>query len=293
MLRLVRPFLHFYFRKLVFTARLWRVVNAYPDDPQARMGLISCMEVLKALEIVWPSAGRAWELLRGSNVIAGGTNSPDFANSSPSSSRPTSKRTAENFLEDAHFFAGAPVPSIPGAGVRTSSATSQPSHGFGLSPPTIPAIAASAHPSSSTPNPGSASSQPHSHSNGGPGSNGSYYPSSYDRWPGDGGLNAFPTSLSTSVLPQQYSTGFAVDDHRARTTSANDTGGTASSSRYPQYWSDYSSLGSLGGSFGVPMLPQEGLGQTQQHQQHQAHANSHTHTQQGPVQDQYQHMFGE
>lgn len=258
------------------------------------MGLIACMDVLKALEIVWPSAGRAWELLRGSNVNLGGAaiTSPDLANSSPSGSRPVSKRTAEHFLEDSHFFAGA---AVPGSGPRASGGG--PGQGFPLT-----AISATAGSNSSNTNltsnhhphgPGSQSS--HSHS---AGSNGSYYPSSYDRWPGDGGLNTFPASLSTSVLPQQYSTGF-VDDHRGRTASAESGGGPSASQRYPQYWSDYSSLGSLGPTFGVPMLPQESLQHTQHHQQGQGQGQNETQNHQGAgqpkiyVPEQYQHMFGE
>src|SRR6266478_887370 len=34
-----------------------------PDDPQARVGLVKSMEVLEAIQVVWPSAGRALELM--------------------------------------------------------------------------------------------------------------------------------------------------------------------------------------------------------------------------------------
>lgn len=254
------------------------------------------MDVLKALEVVWPSAGRAWELLRGSNVnsASAASASPDLSNSSPSG-RPTSKRTAEHFLEDSHFFSGVPV---PGSGPRASAGGPGASQAFPLT-----AISATAgNPNPSNPNippnhnphgPGSHSSQSHSHS---AGSNGSYYPSSYDRWAGDGGLSTFPASLSTSVLPQQYSTGF-VDDHRARAASADGGGGAPGSQRYPQYWSDYSSLGSLSTSFGVPMLPPESLQHAQQHQQGQGQNQTQNHQGAGQdkiyVPEQYQHMFGE
>lgn len=273
----------------IVTEAISLLVNAYPDDPQARMGLIACMDVLKALEIVWPSAGRAWELLRGSNVNLGSAAnaSPDLASSSPSGSRP--KRTAEHFLEDSHFFAGVPV---PGSGPRASGGGPGPGANQGF--PLTAISAATGNPNSSNPNI-TTNHNPHGPGSHSSGSNGSYYPSSYDRWPGDGGLSTFPASLSTSVLPQQYSTGF-VDDHRARAASADSGGGASGSQRYPQYWSDYSSLGSLSTSFGVPMLPPESLQQTQQHQQGQGQNQTQNH--QGGqdkiyVPEQYQHMFGE
>jgi hypothetical protein len=43
-------------------------VSAFPDDPQARSGLTKCMELLKHMSTIWPSAGRALELLQGSRV---------------------------------------------------------------------------------------------------------------------------------------------------------------------------------------------------------------------------------
>ncbi|KAI0321497.1 fungal-specific transcription factor domain-containing protein, partial [Amylostereum chailletii] len=54
----------------LFTAGIMHVntLNVYPDDPQARKGLTTCLDVLKLMETVWPSAGRAWELLHGSKV---------------------------------------------------------------------------------------------------------------------------------------------------------------------------------------------------------------------------------
>lgn len=67
------------------------------------------------------------------------------------------------------------------------------------------------------------------------------------------------SSLSTSVLPQQYSTGF-VDprgNSGARSSSQDITG-----NRYSQYWNDYSSLGQLDPTYGVPELsdPQQNVG---------------------------------
>jgi hypothetical protein len=91
-----------------------------------------------------------------------------------------------------------------------------------------------------------------------------------DRWPGEGGPVDFAGSLSTSVLPQQYSTGF-LDRAVVRGSNANSPAGVGVSSQqelsvgrrgYPRYWSDYSTLSHLGAPF-ASSLEHE----SQQHQQ--------------------------
>ncbi|KAF7342119.1 Zn(2)-C6 fungal-type domain-containing protein [Mycena venus] len=53
-----------------FTASIMHVtsLSAYPTDPQARIGLIKCMELLKEIEIIWPAAGRQLALLTGTQA---------------------------------------------------------------------------------------------------------------------------------------------------------------------------------------------------------------------------------
>jgi hypothetical protein len=43
-------------------------VTKYPSDPQAAAGLRKCMNILADMDVVWPSAGRQLELLRGSKL---------------------------------------------------------------------------------------------------------------------------------------------------------------------------------------------------------------------------------
>ncbi|KIY49708.1 hypothetical protein FISHEDRAFT_72344 [Fistulina hepatica ATCC 64428] len=39
-----------------------------PDDSQSRSGLVQCMDAFNKMEIMWPSAGRCYELLRGAKI---------------------------------------------------------------------------------------------------------------------------------------------------------------------------------------------------------------------------------
>jgi hypothetical protein len=71
-------------------------VSTFPDDPQARSGMNNCMELLKQMAIVWPSAGRALELLQGANVHSKNNGSMDL----PSSRLVRHKRSAERSLDD-------------------------------------------------------------------------------------------------------------------------------------------------------------------------------------------------
>ncbi|KAI9432934.1 fungal-specific transcription factor domain-containing protein [Lactarius indigo] len=207
----------------VFTASIMHVttLNAYPNDPQARNGLTSCMDALLRMSVAWPSAGRAWELLHGSKAnIQNAVCSPPTTENSPIK---TQKRTADHFLNG--------DPSI--YHVDLQSAT----RGLG-------AVHDQLH-------------QQHESTLSGPQN---FFPL-YDRWPGEGNLNSFPGSLSTSVLPQQYSTGF-VDRGPVRSSNANTATGVGNSSQqepplgrrgYPRFWSDYSALSQLGAPFANPL----------------------------------------
>ncbi|CAK5278863.1 unnamed protein product [Mycena citricolor] len=51
----------------IFTAAIMHVSSAtlFPANPQARIGLGKCMDALREMQVVWPGAARALELLRG------------------------------------------------------------------------------------------------------------------------------------------------------------------------------------------------------------------------------------
>lgn len=80
------------------------------------------------------------------------------------------------------------------------------------------------------------------------------YMPSYDRWPSEN-INQFAFSgpLSTSVLPQLYSTGL-VDDRGSsagsRVHSHSDQVRASHATRYPQYWNDFSTFPQLGSAYG-------------------------------------------
>lgn len=185
----------------------------YPDDTQARVGLNKCMDVLKRMRNLWPSAFRALELLQGSKVnIRGG---PDLAAlRSRSSDRP--KRSAEHPLDSEES----------GTRLLTSDqlyrqsnfqpvSTSSPVHqGFAMSSLQLPSAVDA--------------------------------PYQYDRWSSDTPISNFPGSLSTSVLPQQYSTGL-VDSSAGRHPERQGRG-------YPQFWNDYTALAQMDTPYGVPVM---------------------------------------
>jgi len=207
----------------IFTASVMHVtsLSTYSSDPQARMGLTKCMEVLSAMEIVWPSAARALELLRGSKVNIGSADLTAFTAQSV-----RQKRSAEQFLKDME------PQQLQGPGDYGAPVNLRPRNypsNFVYSLEGIPL-----QPSSQPP------AVP-------------YLPL-FERWPTDNGNNGvpFPNTLSTSVLPQIYSTG--LFDERGNRASANiDPNG--SQNRYPQYWNDYSTYSQLGNHNGFHEQP--------------------------------------
>jgi hypothetical protein len=217
-------------------------VNAYPNDPQARNGLTSCMDVLLRMSVAWPSAGRAWELLHGSKPNIQNAVCPlPTTDNSPIKAQ---KRTADHFLND-------------DSSIYLQSATRE-----GLN---------------------AVHDQLQQHALSG---SQNFFPL-YERWPGEGNLNSFSGGLSTSVLPQQYSTGF-VDRVPVRISNTHPAAGVGIGSQqepplsrrgYPRFWSDYSALSQLGAPF-TNSVDHE----NQQHQQ--------PHSQTYPISTQYS-LYGE
>ncbi|KAI8972440.1 fungal-specific transcription factor domain-containing protein [Trametes punicea] len=202
-----------------------------PDDPQASLGLQKCMDGLHRMGVTWPSAWRALQLLQGAKAqLAKPTDPPP---SRGSVSEPRNKRAAEEPIEEDHGLAGLGVPSadeLPGR--ERERGRSEPEPGEPRPGPSQQSYALQME-------------MPHG---AGPSS---YIPSSYDRWPTDStALSSFGGSLSTSVLPQQYSTGL-VDERMSASVSRSSE---RQSARYPQYWNDYSALSQMETTYGVPVM---------------------------------------
>ncbi|KAG2057972.1 hypothetical protein BDR06DRAFT_951074 [Suillus hirtellus] len=254
-------FLCFY----VFTAGIMHVTSSsiFPNDPQSRIGLFRCMDALQDMEVVWPSAARANELLRGSNVMANPSNSSQACLSF--TSRDRQKRTAEHSIDSEDAYERSHLQVLP-----SSSSSNVPGSGQGY-----------ANTWRSTQFSGTSHDVGHSQESGAgrhadfAGAPISTSQSSYYPWTSDGSSYlSFPSTLSTSVLPQMYSTGL-VDSRRAGNSqsSASHQGqarlalhgggsGTYTSDqpgmgRYPQFWNDYTSF------------PQMGMAYSQSHPQQQ------------------------
>lgn len=189
------------------------------------------MDALETIERVWPSAGRALELLRGARVNLTGSTYP--------SQTQRSKRSAERALDD-----------------------SDQVHGRFFNPPTAPSesstrpnglgnyIYPTAHVYSHTHTP---TQSTHPISPLGPSS-----PANY-RWQSDN-FHQHPSfnhnsnaPLSTSVLPQLYSTGFGDDRVQipnGRQQPQTEQNVHTQAQRYPQYWNDHSTFSQLGQTYG-------------------------------------------
>jgi hypothetical protein len=191
------------------------------------------MDVLQRMSIAWPSAGRAWELLYGSKANV----HDSVCSLSTTDVVRTQKRSADHFLDDDASLYQVELPSMaPGERPEALHGQPQTEQGSTL------------------------------------GSSQNFYSFS-DRWPGDGCPGDFPGSLSTSVLPQQYSTGF-LDRVAVRGSNASPPAGVGVGSQqelsvgrrgYPRYWNDYSTLSQIGAPF-AGSLEHE----SQQHQQPQS-----------------------
>ena len=230
------------------------------------------MDILKRMSVIWPSAWRALELLTGAKAQL------DRPSELPSLrsvvSEPRNKRAAEDSVDSEdvtvtdrsrmitqdHAYrqqAGYPAVSNANHGPASHASASAPSHAQQSYPLSLEM----------------------------PQSSPSYLQSSYDRWPTDSAaaLASFPSSISTSVLPQTYSTGL-VDERMGSSMSRSSE---RQSQRYPQYWNDYSALGQMETNYSVPVTGEI----VSQHGGAQPGAGEH-HGHQQPMYDQYS-MFGE
>ncbi|KIJ16298.1 hypothetical protein PAXINDRAFT_98785 [Paxillus involutus ATCC 200175] len=243
-------FLCFY----VFTAGIMHVtsLSTYPNDPQARKGLTKCIDALHDMEVVWPSAARAQELLRGCSPLNDSASdrgpSQQYITNEPGRERV--KRAAEHAAdsEDAYERSQTLAPpsnARPVALTQPYAQTWRPmmSQEGGQRPQ-------QAELSATTPMP---ATTPMSAS----------YPSSYYPWPSDGGsYMSFPGTLSTSVLPQTYSTGL-IDERKLHHSLSSSHNGQqrysaragqghepSGGGRYPQFWNDYTSFPQMGMAHG-------------------------------------------
>ena len=195
-------------------------MTSFPDDPQARLGLTKCMEALRNMDVIWPSAGRAWELLNGHKVNLPGF-SPKMYSQYPAERQQHRKRSADTQLPDS-----APSTSSGSQAPGFNQTFANGVNELGTYPTLV-------DPNNASP----------------------YY--DYGRWLGSADLlgNSATNSLSTSLLPQQYSTGFASGAGRGG--QAHRHRGNGTSTRYSQpLWTDPSTMGQLDPTY-VGMLPQQ------------------------------------
>lgn len=190
------------------------------------------MDSLEMIEIVWPSAGRALELLRGAKVNLHGS-----AYSSQIVSRP--KRSAEHPLDDSDQLHGRffnPPSSEESSSTRPNGLGNYIYPTAHVYVPHAPNPAQSSHPPPIGP-----LSAP---------SSANYRWQSEDFHQHSNFNNNAP--LSTSVLPQLYSTGFGDDRAHipnGRQQSQTEHNVPAHAQRYPQYWNDYSTFPQLGQTY--------------------------------------------
>lgn len=257
-------FLCFY----IFTAGIMHVtsLSIYPNDPQSRIGLFKCMDALQDMEVVWPSAARAHELLQGSNVMENTPNSSQARLSFTSPER--QKRTASHSVDSEDAYERSQLQVLP-----PSSSPHVPTSGQGY-----------ANTWRSTQFSGTSHGVSHAQESGA-GHHGDFagvpmstsqsqsQSSSYYPWPSDGSSYlSFPGTLSTSVLPQMYSTGL-VDERRVGNSLSStshqgqsrlNVHGSGSGSyehagtgRYPQFWNDYTSFPQMGMAYSQPHSQQQ------------------------------------
>lgn len=182
-------------------------VRTYPGDPPASTGLRRCVDMLHRMQRVWPSAWRANELLHGAKVLA----HSEASGLSPERAKRAAEPSEDDTIQGSQPLEGE-IYRQPQAFPSAASSDAAPNYPLGLDLPT----------------------------SGSP----TYY-QSYPRWTHDNAIPAMAANLSTSVLPQQYSTGL-VDERIQRNSERQ--------SRFPQYWSDYSALGQMDTTYGMPVI---------------------------------------
>ena len=77
-------------------------VTVHPNDPQARLGLAKCLNALRAMRVVWPSAARAIELFGGATVGPPQVDDPALISLMHSSTVDRRKRVADQDLDDTY-----------------------------------------------------------------------------------------------------------------------------------------------------------------------------------------------
>jgi hypothetical protein len=248
-------FILFYYCILILYA-----VSIYPNDPQARIGLFKCMDALQDMEVVWPSAARANELLRGSSVMANPLNSNQAC--LPSTSHERQKRVAEDAVDVDDAYERSQLQ------VRPSS--NSPSMGQGYANTwRSTQFSGTLHDASHAQDFGAGH---HADFVGTPLPTSQSSP--YYLWPSDGSSSypSFPGTLSTSVLPQMYSTGLVDENrighslsstsHQTQARLSRHGGGSGAyaptgTGRYPQFWNDYTSFPQMGIAYSQPHSQQE------------------------------------
>ncbi|RXW19674.1 hypothetical protein EST38_g6187 [Candolleomyces aberdarensis] len=224
----------------LFTASIMHVttLTTYPTDPQAHLGLKRCMDALEMMATIWPSAHRALQLLRGAKVNLQGSEILAQSNSAV-----RQKRSAENSLNDSEHINRRYLPNHLDTQTTYTPASRPSEFSSNYLYPTIDTYtqASSTHPSHASPTlaavPSTASSANY-------------------RWHAEDyhSQHSFTsnTPLSTSVLPQVYSTGFGDDRTHVshhRVNSQPDHSSHTVTNRYPQYWNDYSTFPQLGQAY--------------------------------------------
>ncbi|KAF9530638.1 fungal-specific transcription factor domain-containing protein [Crepidotus variabilis] len=200
-------------------------LSLHPTDPQGQLGFEKCYSSLNAMRILWPGAGRAFDLFFGTKT--GGNNKTGDPPSRPMlvelthPSRERNKRAAEQPLNDVampsvHNIAVLPTPLPPISRSTPPQYSSHPSsrrdhppmrnapypqHRNGRSGAQPPSIYTyGIQPQGSLGSPSSPASANYSASG---------LPSTSAYW----GMGGFSDPLSTAVLPELYSSGLDLDAH--------------------------------------------------------------------------------
>ena len=209
-------------------------VTVHPTDPQSRLGFTKCMRALRAMQIVWPSAGRALDLFRGAEVDPSGGASDLVPLTNPASDA-RHKRSAEQPLDDSfisHRSTNNRFDEIHPVR-RTHTQQQQPQQQQSNFSPGIQGFVGDNYLATS------ASLPPQTGPN--------MVPLNY-AWQGGGGMNTNNINLSTAVLPQLYSTGL-VDENIRIHTNFNQQTHPSSRRCHPYY--DYSNFPPLGSVYDV------------------------------------------
>ncbi|KII93670.1 hypothetical protein PLICRDRAFT_35889 [Plicaturopsis crispa FD-325 SS-3] len=148
-----------------------------PSNLQASLGLQSCLNALKEMEIVWPSAQRAWDLLHGAKVRFDSALTPGPDRHKRPAEDAFGQEKASDYLQREAFSNWEQAPASPGNGVQDLT-TRIMAHMLGLD---VPGVEAST----------------------------SYYPG-YEWWPRSGtqspqpvGTNTMTPSSLAAAVPHQ------------------------------------------------------------------------------------------